>query len=141
MGRARNGRLATAPGRVLPRIISLRQLANGYDENPPVDVPRPKTRGDCAEVPRPCPFVSCRHHLYLDVNDETGSIKLNFPSLEPGDLAESCSLDVADLGGMTLEDVGAIMNLTRERIRQYETRVIERLQKRSGRLRRLNKEW
>lgn len=24
---------------------------------------RPKTRGECYEMPRPCPFVSCRYHL------------------------------------------------------------------------------
>ncbi len=34
---------------------------------------RPKTRGECASGPRPCPWVSCRHHLYLDV-DKNGSV-------------------------------------------------------------------
>ena len=24
---------------------------------------RPKTRGECADMPRPCPFLSCRYHL------------------------------------------------------------------------------
>ncbi len=71
---------------------------------------------------RPCPFVSCSHHLYLDVNPETGAIKLNFPHLEVWEMAETCSLDVADRGGITLEEVGAILNLTRERIRQVEVR-------------------
>ena len=73
-------------------------------------------------MPRPCPFVSCSHHLYLDVNPETGAIKLNFPHLEVWEMAETCSLDVADRGGITLEEVGAILNLTRERIRQVEVR-------------------
>ena len=63
-------------------------------------------------MPRPCPFVSCSHHLYLDVNPETGAIKLNFPHLEVWEMAETCSLDVADRGGITLEEVGAILNLT-----------------------------
>src|SRR5215831_5555094 len=40
---------------------------------------RPKTRAECVNGPRPCQFVSCKHNLYLDVNPETGSIKLNFP--------------------------------------------------------------
>lgn len=57
---------------------------------------RPVHRSQCADVPRPCPFVSCRHHLYLDVNPETGAITLNFPGLDPGEMEESCSLDVAD---------------------------------------------
>jgi hypothetical protein len=88
---------------------------------------RPRTRADCINSGRPCLFVSCKHHLYLDVNPETGSIKLNFPDKEIWELAETCALDVADKGGITLEEVGAIMNLTRERIRQVETRGLLKL--------------
>jgi Sigma-70, region 4 len=88
---------------------------------------RPRSRADCAQGPRPCMFVSCKHHLYLDVNPETGSIKLNFPDKEIWELAETCALDVADRGGITLEEVGGIMNLTRERIRQVETRGLLKL--------------
>jgi len=94
---------------------------------PPVDVPRPATRASCASDIRPCPWVACKHHLYLDVNPETGSIKINFPDLEPWELGETCALDVADRGGITLEEVGEIMNLTRERIRQVEVRGLFKL--------------
>ncbi|MBI5514181.1 MAG: hypothetical protein HY909_10460 [Deltaproteobacteria bacterium] len=97
---------------------------------PDLGFERPRTRGDCQHGPhaeRPCPFVSCKHHLYLDVNDRTGSIKLNFPDLEVWDLPETCALDIADRGGITLEEVGEIMNLTRERIRQLETRGLAKL--------------
>lgn len=62
----------------------------------------------------PCPWVGCKHHLYLDVNPETGSIKLNHPGLEPDQLEESCSLAIASRGALTLEEVGRRMNLTRE---------------------------
>jgi hypothetical protein len=72
--------------------------------------------------------VSCKHHLYLDVSARTGAIKLNFPDLEVWDMNETCALDVADRGGTTLEDVGAIMNLTRERIRQVEVKALAKLQ-------------
>ena len=92
-----------------------------------VDYWRPKSRTECLEMERPCLYVSCRHHLYLDVNPETGSVKLNFPDKEPWELEETCALDVADRGGITLEEVGAIMNLTRERIRQVEVRGLEKL--------------
>jgi hypothetical protein len=88
---------------------------------------RPRSRADCVNAPRPCMFVSCKHHLYLDVNPETGSIKLNFPDREIWELDETCALDVADRGGITLEEVGSIMNLTRERIRQVETRGLVKL--------------
>ncbi|MBM7115223.1 sigma factor-like helix-turn-helix DNA-binding protein [[Archangium] primigenium] len=92
-----------------------------------VDSQRPKTRADCVNGARPCLFVSCKHNLYLDVNPETGSIKLNFPDKEIWELEHTCALDVAEKGGITLEEVGAIMNLTRERIRQVETRGLLKL--------------
>lgn len=86
----------------------------------PDDVERPRVRRDCEGGPRPCPFVSCKFHLYLDVDPRTGSIKFNFPGIEPWELAESCALDVADRGWQTLEQVGELVGLTRERIRQVE---------------------
>jgi hypothetical protein len=92
-----------------------------------VESQRPRSRADCAQGVRPCMFIACKHHLYLDVNPSTGSIKLNFPDKEVWELDETCALDVADRGGITLEEVGSIMNLTRERIRQVETRGLARL--------------
>jgi hypothetical protein len=88
---------------------------------------RPETRGDCKDIPRPCPFISCRWHLYLDVSPRTGSIKLNFPDLEPHELAVSCALDVAEAGGASQEYVGLAMNLCRERIRQLERKIRQRI--------------
>lgn len=88
---------------------------------------RPRKRSECLEMERPCLFVSCRFHLYLDVNPETGSLKENFPGKEPWELDQTCALDVSDRGGITLEEVGSIMNLTRERIRQVEVRGLEKL--------------
>ena len=92
-----------------------------------MDYDRPKSRCQCASGVRPCPFVSCKHHLYLDVNPETGSIKLNFPHLEVWEMEQTCALDVAERGGITLEEVGEILNLTRERIRQVEVRGLLKL--------------
>lgn len=88
---------------------------------------RPKTRDDCSRVARPCPYVACKHNLYLDIS-ETGSIILNFPHLEPGEMSpdQSCSLDLAERGGMTLEEIAVVTNLTRERIRQVELKALIR---------------
>jgi hypothetical protein len=88
---------------------------------------RPRTREDCSRVARPCPYVACKHNLFLDIS-ETGSIILNFPHLEPGEMApdQSCSLDLADRGGMTLEEIAVVTNLTRERIRQVELKALIR---------------
>jgi hypothetical protein len=108
--------------------MTKRELELGRMLYPDVDeVDRPQVRNDCAEAVRPCPFVSCQHHLYLDVSARTGAIKLNFPDLEVWEMTESCALDVADRGGTTLEEVGAIMNLTRERIRQVEVKGLAKL--------------
>ncbi len=92
-----------------------------------LDATRPKVRGDCVEGQRPCPYVSCKYNLYVDVNPRTGSVKMNFPDKELWELAETCALDVADRQGITLEEVGVIMNLTRERVRQLEMRGLSKL--------------
>ena len=107
--------------------LTREELRVGAMMYPPVDIPRPSTRAECREEMRPCPWVACKHHLYLDINPETGSIKINFPDLEPWDLQNTCALDVAERGGITLEEVGEIMNLTRERIRQVEVRGLLKL--------------
>lgn len=95
---------------------------------------RPRVRSDCKGGARPCPWVGCKHHLYSDMNAETGSLKVNFPNLEVGEMEETCSLDVADRGGVTLEEVGEILNLTRERVRQIEVRGLMKLRSNGGEL-------
>ena len=107
--------------------LTREELRQGALMYPPVDIPRPTSREECRGEQRPCPWVACKHHLYLDINPETGSIKINFPDLEPWELKHTCALDVAERGGITLEEVGEIMNLTRERIRQVEVRGLLKL--------------
>jgi len=111
------------------------ELHAGALAYPPVDIPRPQTRAECRGEQRPCPWVACKHHLYLDINPETGSIKINFPDLEPWELHDTCALDVAERGGITLDEVGAVTNLTRERIRQLEVRGLLKLKAFSRELR------
>lgn len=108
--------------------MTRRELEIGRLLYPDEIASRPATRAHCSDGPRPCPHVSCKYHLYADVSPMTGAIKLNFPDLEVWELGESCALDVADRGGTTLEDVGAIMNLTRERIRQVEANALAKLE-------------
>lgn len=107
--------------------MTKRELEMGRLLYPETDYAKPATRSECADGPRPCPYVSCKYHLYLDVQHRTGAIKLNFPDIEVEQMNESCSLDIADRGGTTLEEVGAIMNLTRERIRQLEVRAMAKV--------------
>ena len=118
--RSRSIRVARASKREVERA-RLR-----LDSEPPPQ--RPLTRADCAEGPRPCPHVSCKHHLYLDVSPYTGTIKINFPDIEVWEMRVSCALDIADHGGMRLEDVGELMNVTRERARQIEIQALAKLE-------------
>lgn len=112
---------------IIARRLTKEEIRIGREVFPPLPYQRPLTRAECEDGPRPCPYVSCKYSLYLDVNPETGSIKLNFPHLEPWELAESCALDVAERGGLTLEELGALINLTRERCRQVEVRATAKL--------------
>ncbi|MFW6067109.1 MAG: sigma factor-like helix-turn-helix DNA-binding protein [Myxococcota bacterium] len=115
------------------RTISIRRLSKaelnrGRMLYPETDYWKPTSRQECLEMERPCPYVSCKYHLYIDVHPVRGSIKINFPDLEVWEMTETCALDVADRGGITLEDVGEIMNLTRERVRQVETAGLAKLE-------------
>src|SRR5438445_6816416 len=78
--------------------LTREELRVGALMYPPVDIPRPTSREECKNEMRPCPWVACKHHLYLDINPETGSIKINFPDLEPWELKHTCALDVAERG-------------------------------------------
>ena len=131
-GMTREQRRSRRKRDVRARTISVkrmtkRELEIGRLLYPETDYWKPRTRADCASAPRPCPYVSCKYHLFIDVSSRTGAIKLNFPDLEVWEMTESCALDIADRGGTTLEDVGAIMNLTRERIRQLEVKALAKL--------------
>lgn len=87
----------------------------------------PVTRGDCAGGPRPCPMVSCRHNLYLDVSP-SGNVRLNFPDIPPEKMLISCSLDLADEGPLTLDELAQVLNLTRERVRQVQDPALAKLE-------------
>lgn len=99
-----------------------------------ITVTRPQTRKDClpggCNETRPCPYVGCKFHLYLEVSKETGALNVNLPGVEPWELSESCALDVVEREhGVTLEAVGALMNRTRERVRQIESGGLRKLKK------------
>ena len=124
------------PARVRARTQNMARLsrraldagAQEYPEQPGVDYLRPQTFADCESVGLgelfACPFVSCKHHLAIDVNDRTGSIKLNRPDEDISEHASTCALRVADHGALSLEEVSRMMNLTRERVRQIEAKAL-----------------
>lgn len=127
-GTGRRRRRTRARARTISiRRLSKAELNRGRQEFPEMDYWRPVTRGDCQEMERPCPYVACKYHLYIDVHPVRGSIKINFPDVDVWEMEETCALDIADRGGITLEEVGVIMNLTRERVRQLETQGLAKL--------------
>jgi hypothetical protein len=135
--RSRRPRAIRAASIVVSRL-SLRELHTARAEYPEAAVRHlPMVCGECANGARPCPFVSCSHHLYLDVDGATGSIKLNFPDLEPDEMEQSCALDVAlgagdpatgVGGGATLNEIANVLNVTRERVRQIEQNGLKKLE-------------
>lgn len=90
-------------------------MAGTRDPAPSVDVVSiPKTRGDCADGPRPCPHVTCKHHIHTDIG-----------TLLPA--GESCTLDVADRGGVSLDEVADILHFaSRESVRLIEARALNK---------------
>ena len=52
-----------------------------------------------------------------------------YRDVDPLELEETCTLDLATRGGMTLEQVASRLNLTRERVRQNELEALEKLRK------------
>jgi len=91
-------------------------------------LPRPTHRSQCKSGPRPCPWVSCRYHLYLDVRRD-GIVKLNFPDREPEEMTVSCSLDLAEDGPRTLDQVATLMGMSRERARQIEEQAMTQVRR------------
>lgn len=93
--------------------------------------PRPRTRGDCIDGPRPCPWVSCKHHLLpghieakaTHMADDSDEALLSVLESMP----DTCELDAADRGGATLEEVAQSFSVTREWIRQIEAKTLKRV--------------
>ncbi len=120
------------PRTVANSRVGKKALERGRVLLPVTDHHRPRTRRDCEDMERPCPYVSCRYHLYLDVDEKNGSIKFPHPDIDPLDLPQTCALDVADDGPISLEEIGAILNVSRERARQIESIALRRITRRHG---------
>lgn len=121
-------------GRVVNLIrISKTERVERMQEDAALDGPDdnkrrlPLTRGGCADVPRPCPHVGCRHHLYLDMAGRRGNVRIAFAGKEPWELEHSCSIDVAEGRQRILDEIAAVLGITRERTRQILERAMQRM--------------
>lgn len=90
---------------------------------------RPRQRCQCINHNGPCPFVSCKHHLYLDVDSDTGEIIFNFPGKEVWELQETCALDAADKKGLSDAEVAALMGLNVARFSVLKERTLRKVKR------------
>jgi len=110
-------------------MISFRDLIDDGDNETEYTHPdgalRPRTRGECSEVVRPCPYVSCRYNLFIDVTRD-GSVVLNPIPIN----GYSCALDVADdYKDLTMEDVSDLLNTEMQEVKSLTfnaARVVRR---------------
>lgn len=87
---------------------------------------RPRTWGECCERTDPCPWVSCRYHLGVDVT-ERGRLVLVHPA--PDEMAEPCALRIAHRGEHTFGQVSKFVGVTRQRVEQLTNRAARRLRR------------
>lgn len=123
-----------APKPRMPKIkitVSIRHLKKQTLEQRLPPVPfywRPTTRGECVNACRPCPFVGCKYHLFLEVI-KSGGISFNV-----GDdvknlqrMAQTCALDVAAHGQHSARNVGRLLNLTHQAVSKIEEKALEKV--------------
>jgi hypothetical protein len=131
------------------RTVSIKRMRTSQlraDEAETIEhTERPRTWGECLEralgtASRPCGYLRCKHNLLVDVDGRTGSYKVTWPHLATGSYGDeygaypqhTCALRVAQQGGLTLDEIGQVMNLTRERVRQIETKALYALRGLAG---------
>ena len=87
------------------------------------------TRGACRQLQGPCPHSVCRFNLTTERRDNRGakSAQSHLPVVH-----DTCALEAADQGGMTLEEIASRLSLTRERVRQIELGALKKLWARLG---------
>lgn len=100
---------------------------------------RPRTRGDCVDGPRPCPWIACRHHLLARQVLADGDLKTAFGRLTWWDvdhaldcletMLETCCLDVAADGPHTLDEIGAYTGVTREAVRLTQNAALGKMRR------------
>lgn len=101
---------------------------------------RPATRAGCLDMPRPCPFVSCRHNLrHEDARRAARTAddgKMERAAEAIAGAKHSCSLDVAEWGGLSQQACADVIGHSRQRVNYVERGrafgKIERVMRRLG---------
>jgi len=76
---------------------------------------KPTKRYECRNMPRPCPFVSCKYNLVLDnakfKKEVLSKERLNNLGNALFELDETCVLDVCEQRGVTFNKLGKIFGI------------------------------
>lgn len=97
---------------------------------------RPTNRRECKDGCRPCPWVSCRYHLAIDVKED-GTLTLNRHAFQDGEpafevLEHTCALDIADAASEpSLANVAKYLGMGRNKIQDTERLAKEKLRERT----------
>lgn len=95
--------------------------------------PLPGSYAECMKMPRPCPHVRCRYHLYLDVTP-SGRLILNFPDKEVWELEHSCAIDAArELHDPTFAELAEYLGMSGQGARQHLVRALASLARKTRR--------
>lgn len=90
----------------------------------------PKTRAECP-TERPCPYVRCRHHLYLKLSEDREGRPRDgrrAPTIFWPPSAVSCSLDVADRGEeLSCQEIGSLLGICDEAARNILNRALAKI--------------
>jgi hypothetical protein len=91
-------------------------------------------RADCEPggiaYQRPCPHTQCRYHLAAPPDGKTRGRQ---PTGQR-DESQSCALDVAADGMHGLVDIGRLLGVSRERVRQLETSGLKKAKRAARKL-------
>lgn len=90
----------------------------------------PETRGECLpgghNEARPCRFTTCRYHAQ-ETQAYDGKKPYGRPPRSLPEGGPTCTLDVAAEGEHTMEEVGEVLGLTRQRVEQIEKKALRRV--------------
>lgn len=91
----------------------------------------PRTRADCIESHRPCPWIECRYSL---VGERGNAARGKVYHYNHGDhetplesIAHTCALDVAADGAHTFEEVSQMLGVSKQRIQQLSDAAFAKL--------------
>lgn len=108
-----------------------------YPENKPI------LRGNCYDMPRPCPFIHCKHHTATEVV-RNGQLKFSRLAISLQDLhplsnhwlvrmPETCTLDRAEQGRATLDEIGLIFGFSHQRADAITKKALRKLRRKGYR--------